>query len=97
MTRFVAQHPFIVGAVLVSGPMGYCIGSLLLGWLGDTSGHRNVALPLIFILLWLGYMAAWVYLLLNMTKSDRRRGFPVSRQKSNRFTDRFSHFDPHSN
>ena len=97
MNRFVAQHPFIVGAVLVSGPLAYCIGTLLLGWVGDTSGHRNLALPLLFIMLWVGYMAAWVYMLLKMTKVDRRRGFPVVRQKSKRFTDRFSHFDPHSN
>jgi hypothetical protein len=95
MTRFVAQHPFLVGAVLVSGPLAYCVGTALIGLLTDAT--RPIALPLVFIGLWLVYMVWWMYTLYHITRVDRRRGFPVTRRHSDRMRKHFSRFDPHSN
>jgi len=97
MRRFVVQHPFIVGAFLVSGPLAYCAGTALLGWLTDSGTPRPITLPLIFIGLWLGYMGWWMYALFHITKVDHRRGFPVARRQSSRISDHSSRFDPHSN
>jgi hypothetical protein len=94
MSRFVAQHPFLIGAVLVSGPLAYCVATALLAWW--TEGTRNLALPLVFIGLWLAYMGWWTYALFSFARSERRPRVPLSAPR-HRFGDRFSHFDPHSN
>ncbi len=95
MARFVVQHPFVVGAILVSGPLAYCVGAAVLGWING--GARGVGFPIFFIALWLAYMAWWVYALFNMTRTDRRRESPAARPKSDRLRHYFSPFDPHSN
>ena len=95
MARFVVQHPFVVGAILVSGPLAYCVGAAVLGWIN--SGARGVAFPVLFIALWLAYMTWWVFALFKLTKADRRRKLPVAPPRSNRLRQYFSPFDPHSN
>ena len=94
MSRFVVQHPFLAGAILVSGPLAYCIATAFLSW---WDGARNLTLPLVFIALWLAYMASCTCALVSFVKADRRPRIPVAPSHAPRFTDHLSRFDPHSN
>ena len=97
MCGFVAKHPFVVGVVLVSGPLAYCVGTALISLLTDGNAGRSIAVPVAFIGLWLAYMGGWVYMFCHINKADQKGGSPVKGRHSNRMREHFSRFDPHSN
>jgi hypothetical protein len=75
------RHPVLIGAVLLSGPLAFCVGTAVLGWMTDAGGKHSIVLPLAFVGLWIVYMGWWTYALLRLAKGDKRRGFPVNQDK----------------